>query len=319
MVFIDNITTILGVTVFVILVIRLYIKITQRFAPVENCAMEGRTIIVTGGSNGIGKATVKLLAAKRARVVIACRNVEKGAATRDEIIAATGYANISVKKLDLSSLRSIRNFVNEFKQEEHRLDVLINNAGILAPARKTITEDGLELTYATNHFGPFLLTNLLLDFMKQSGPGRIINVTSVVYAMGNIDFDNLCAERSYSSYTIYGHTKLANILFTRELSKRLEGTGITVNCLHPGTVRTSLLNYRPELKIISFIFGSLFWKDPEVGAQTSLYLAVSGEVNGVTGQYFDNCRPVVPSAKARDDGVARKLWEVSEKLTGLIQ
>ncbi|XP_072177590.1 retinol dehydrogenase 11-like [Diadema setosum] len=305
------------ISAIIVSAVRLFIRVTQRFADVERYSMEGKTVLITGGSNGIGKATAKLLARKKARVIIACRNVEKGRAAVDEIIAATGNKDVRVKKLDLSSLASVRSFAKELKEEESALHVLINNAGILAPAKKTITEDHLEMTYATNHFGPFLLTNLLLELLQKSAPSRIINVSSVVYAMGRIEFDNLCAERSYSSYSLYGHTKLANILFTRELSKRLEGTGVTANCLHPGTVRTSLLSYRPELKLISVIFGSLFWKDPEVGAQTSLYLAVSDDVKDLSGCYFDNCRAVVPSARARDDGIARKLWETSEKLTGL--
>ncbi|XP_078579769.1 retinol dehydrogenase 14-like isoform X3 [Branchiostoma floridae x Branchiostoma japonicum] len=292
---------------------------TGRFGYCDSQAdMRGKTVIITGANTGIGKATALELARRHARVILACRSKVKAESARNDIIRVTGNTDVIVKEVDMSRLASVRTFAEEICREEPRLDVLINNAGMAAPSKKCMTEDGLELTFATNHFSHFLLTNLLLDLLKKSSPSRIVNVSSMAHRWGRVNFDNLCAEKWYHEGRAYFDSKLMNILFTRELHKRLAGTGVTVNVLHPGTVRSELL--RSAHWFVKMVFGLImppFLKTPYQGAQCSIYCAVSEEMSRVSGQYVCDCRIQDPSKQGMDDGTAKKLWDISERLTGL--
>lgn len=288
-----------------------------------NCKkhLVGKVIIVTGANTGIGFMTAKELAQRGARVILGCRNQEKGTTARDSIIAATGNNDVHFKHLDLASLTSVRTFADDIIKNEKQLDILINNAGIIE-TNHVKTEDGLSLIMQSNHFGPFLLTSLLLPLLKTSAPSRIVNVSSVVYSSGKIDFDNLNfekdTEKSFNMIKAYENTKLCNVLMTLELARRLEGTGVTANCLHPGVVATDLLITLKKSWWRYFIpLMKPFMKTPWEGAQTSIFLAASPKVEGVTGKYYVNCRESNLAARARDKDVARKLWELSEKLVGL--
>ncbi|XP_078397643.1 retinol dehydrogenase 14a [Cetorhinus maximus] len=287
----------------------------------EAASMRGRTVIVTGANSGIGRAAAAGLARLQARVILACRDQEAAAqAARDIRQQAGGAGELLVRRLDLASLSSVRSFCQRIIQEEPRLDVLINNAGIFqCPYMKT--EDGFEMQFGVNHLGHFLLTNLLLDLLKRSAPSRIVVVSSKLYKYGEINFDDLNSEKSYNKSFGYSRSKLANILFTHELAKQLEGTGVTANVLHPGIVRTNLGRHinipllgLPVFKMVSWAF----FKTPEQGAQTSLYLATSPEVKEVSGKYFGDCKQEELLPKAMDDAVAKKLWDMSERMVGLI-
>ncbi|XP_033118320.1 retinol dehydrogenase 13-like isoform X2 [Anneissia japonica] len=284
--------------------------------------MKGKTVIITGASSGIGKETARDLASRGAKVILACRSVRKGQAAANDIRATTKSEEVYVKHLDVSSLSSVRKFVDETTQEESRLDVLINNAGISAPNEQVITEEGLEITFATNHLGHFLLTNLLLDLLKKSAPSRVVVVAATAYRFGEAsEFEFMSGYPNVAEYAplgaMYCHSKLANVMFTLELAKRLEGAGVTVNCLHPGIVNSEF--YQKSSKYLQN-FGSLSWlffKSTTEGAQTSIYLAVSEEVDDVTGKFFSNCREEKLEKQALDAYDAKELWEMSEKLTSL--
>ncbi|XP_041043427.1 retinol dehydrogenase 14a [Carcharodon carcharias] len=286
-----------------------------------SASMRGRTAVVTGANSGIGRATAAGLARLQARVILACRDEEAAARAAQQIRQQTGGAGeLLVRRLDLASLSSVRSFCQRIIEEEPRLDVLINNAGIFqCPYMKT--EDGFEMQFGVNHLGHFLLTNLLLDLLKRSAPSRIVVVSSKLYKYGEINFDDLNSEKSYNKSFGYSRSKLANILFTHELAKQLEGTGVTANVLHPGIVRTNLGRHinipllgLPVFKMVSWAF----FKTPEQGAQTSLYLATSPEVKEVSGKYFGDCKQEELLPKAMDDAVAKKLWDMSERMVGLI-
>uniref|UniRef100_A0A7N4V559 Retinol dehydrogenase 14 n=1 Tax=Sarcophilus harrisii TaxID=9305 RepID=A0A7N4V559_SARHA len=283
--------------------------------------MRGKTVIVTGANSGLGRATAAELLRRGARVILACRDrgraEEAAAALRREGRGAEG----SSSGLDLASLRSVRAFCQEVLQEEPRLDVLINNAGVFQ-CPYTKTEDGFEMQFGVNHLGHFLLTNLLLDRLKDSAPSRIVVVSSKLYKYGEINFEDLNSEVKYNKSFCYSQSKLANILFARELARRLEGTNVTVNVLHPGIVRTNLgrhinipLLAKPLFNLVSWAF----FKTPVEGAQTSVYLASSAEVEGVSGKYFGDCKEEELLPKAMDDSVARKLWDISEVMVGLLK
>ncbi|NWW22020.1 RDH14 dehydrogenase, partial [Falcunculus frontatus] len=262
----------------------------------------------------------------RARVIMGCRDRARAERAAREIRAevgerADGAGELVVRELDLASLRSVRAFCHRVLQEESRLDVLINNAGIFqCPYMKT--EDGFEMQFGVNHLGHFLLTNLLLGLLKNSAPSRIVVVSSKLYKYGEINFEDLNSEISYNKSFCYSRSKLANILFARELARRLEGTGVTVNSLHPGIVRTNLgrhvnipLLAKPLFNLVSWAF----FKTPLEGAQTSIYLASSPDVEGVSGKYFGDCKEEELLPKAMDDLVARKLWDISEVMVGLLK
>ncbi|XP_068126685.1 retinol dehydrogenase 14 [Hyperolius riggenbachi] len=303
-----------------VLVIRRMMSGSVRAA--ASALMRGKTVIITGANSGIGRATAAALLRQEARVILACRDRDRAEeAARELRLEAPDTGDIVLKQLDLSSLRSVRAFCREILEEEPHLDVLINNAGVFhTPYIKT--EDGFEMQFGVNHLGHFLLTHLLLGLLKSSSPSRIVVVSSKLYKYGEINFDDLNSEKSYSRSFGYNRSKLANILFTRELARRLEGTGVTVNVLHPGVVRTNLGRHISIPTLIKPLFNAISWalfKTPEEGALTSVYLASSPEVEGVSGKYFGNCKEEELLPKAMDDLVARKLWDISEVMVGLIK
>ncbi|KAI8424314.1 hypothetical protein MSG28_002863 [Choristoneura fumiferana] len=279
----------------------------------------GKVIVISGGNAGIGYETAKDLAARGARVILGCRDEGRGTAARDRIVAATGNQDVHYRHLDLASLKSVREFADNFNKTEKRLDVLINNAGAFASEFKK-TEDGLLLEMQSNHFGPFLLTNSLLPLLKSSAPSRIINVSSIAHQGGSIDFENLNAEKetekTYGKINIYCNTKLCNILTAVELDRRLKGTGVTVNSLHPGIIVTDITKNDTLFRMIMPLL-KMFCKNTWEGAQTTIHLAVAPEVASISGQYFRDCREGKPNLVAQDPEVAKKLWEVSEKLVKL--
>ena len=279
--------------------------------------MSGKICLVTGATNGIGKAAAEALAQMGATVVIVGRNAPKTAQLVEEIRAASGNKNVDSLLADLSSQQEVRRLAIEFKSKYPHLHVLLNNAGGTFTTRQ-LSDDGIEMTFALNHLAYFLLTNLLLDTMKASTPARIINVSSDVHSGGKIDFDNLQGERSYSSFGPYENSKLANILFTTELARRLEGTGVTVNALHPGFTSTGFGKNNPGflMKIMGVVV-PLIARSPEKGAATSIYLASSPEVQSLTGKYFVDCRVTQPAPQAADRTVARRLWDVSAEMVHL--
>ena len=274
--------------------------------------MSGKVCVVTGANSGIGIETAEGLARMGATVVMVCRDPERGRAALESIKARSGNQSIELMICDFASQAQIRKLAEEFKQRHDRLDVLVNNAGLVL-TRRTLTEDGLETTFAVNHLGYFLLTNLLLDVIKRSAPSRIVNVASTAHHSGTIDFNDLQGERSYGTMRAYGQSKLANILFTYELARRLEGSNVTVNCLHPGVIGTNIFRSVPGLGAMA----KLFLKSPKKGAETSIYLATSPEVAEVTGKYFDDKRAVRSSRESYDEAVAQRLWQLSERLTGI--
>lgn len=281
-------------------------------------SLEGKTVVITGANTGIGKEAAVDLAARGARVIIGCRNLEKGTEALKEIQDRSGNRNVFLEKLDLASLESVRTFADKILNSEPRVDILINNAGVMAcPYQKT--QDGFEMQFGVNHLGHFLLTLLLLDRLKSSQPSRIINVSSSAHRMGTgkIKFDDIHHEKSYSSWGAYFDSKLANVLFTRELSKHLEGTHVTANSLHPGAVTTELQRHSILSSPIMYPLRWYMFKTAEQGAQTSIYCAVAEEMEGVSGKYLRDCHIVEESKGAQDDAAAKKLWEVSLQLVGL--
>ncbi|KAG7225188.1 hypothetical protein INR49_014746 [Caranx melampygus] len=283
--------------------------------------MKGKTVIVTGANSGIGKATTKGLVKLQGRVIMACRELGRAEEAAREILQETGAdsSQLVVKQLDLASLTSVRTFCQDIMKEEPRLDVLINNAGIYqCPYIRT--EDGFEMQFGVNHLGHFLLTSLLLDLLKQSAPSRVVVVSSKLYKHGHINFEDLNSDHTYDKAFAYSRSKLANLLFTCELAQRLEGSGVTVNALTPGIVRSNLGRHVSIPVLAKPLFNLLSWglfKSPEEGAQTSVYLASSSEVDGVQGQCFADCQPQVLLNKAIDRDVASKLWDISEVMVGI--
>jgi NAD(P)-dependent dehydrogenase (short-subunit alcohol dehydrogenase family) len=269
-----------------------------------------KVYLVTGANAGIGRATAERLAETGGTVVLLCRSLARGEEARRAIVAKTGNPRVELLIADLSSQRQIRAVAAEFRARHDRLDVLINNAAVLTRERR-LTEDGLELQFAVNHLAPFLLTQLLLDLLKRSSPARIITVSSEAHREGRIDVADLQGARSYRGLRAYRQSKLANILFTRELSRRLKGSGVTANAAHPGAVATRLLftGWRIARLVRPFL------RKPARGAEPSVYLALSPEVAGVSGRYFVDHRPVEPSSRACDPEAAKRLWEISVELT----
>ena len=278
--------------------------------------MKGKRCLVTGANSGIGKYTAIGLADLGAKVVMVCRDAERGRAAREEIISATGNENIDLLIADLSLSHSIQQLAATVLSRYDRLDVLVNNAGAYA-ANRTLTGEGLEQTFALNHLGYFLFTNLLLDLIKSSAPARIVNVASEAHRRSRIEFDDLMGERSYKAFRAYGQSKLANIMFTYELARRLEAANVTANCMHPGVVATNFAHR--DGGMVGFLiktFGFLM-RRPAKGAETAVYLASSAEVDGVTGRYFIDRKDVRSSAVSYDESAGRRLWQVSEELTGI--
>lgn len=281
--------------------------------------MNGKICLVTGASSGIGKATALGLARMGATVVMVCRDVARGQAPLAEIRQKSGNNSIDLLVADLSSQEAIRSLANEYRSKYQQLHVLINNAGVYYTKRH-VTVDGLEAMFAVNYLARFLLTNLLLDIINSSAPARIINVAGAYHAKGKINFDDLQGERDFDGQRANHQSKLADVLFTYELARRLEGTGVTVNCLHPGMVATSLVDKDKDFPVFFKYLYKLskpLMKSPAQGAETSLYLSSSPEVEGITGQYFVNKKIAESSPESHDTQLAQRLWTVSEKLAKL--
>ena len=278
--------------------------------------MQGKICLITGGTNGIGKSAARELARMGATIVIVGRNAQKTSQVVEEIRVASGNNNVDFLLADLSSQQEVRRLANEFKSKYSQLHVLLNNAGAVF-MKRLLSVDGIEMTFALNHLAYFLLTNLLLDTLKASAPARIINVSSGAHTSGKIEFDNLQGEKVYSP-RVYENSKLANVLFTRELARRLEGTGITANALHPGFTATGFAkNNGKAIAALVSIFAPLVARAPAKGAETSIYLASSPSVEGVTGRYFHDSHVIPTAPQATDMVVARKLWDVSAAMVHL--
>jgi len=272
--------------------------------------------MVTGASSGIGKETSRKLAELGATVVMASRNQKRGVRAISEIKGANNNAQVELMLADFASLDSVRALVKEFLEKHDSLHVLVNNAGGVRVTR-SVTSDGFETTFQVDYLSHFLLTNLLLEVLKKSAPSRIINVSSASHYRGHMNFDDLQLKKGYGVMKAYSQAKLAQVLFTYELSRRLEGTGVTVNSLHPGAVATNL--WKGSLGPFSFLgnISRLFLISPEKGAEAPVYLTSSSEVEGVTGKYYDRMREKQSSAESHDQAAARKLWDESERMTGL--
>ncbi len=277
--------------------------------------MKGRVVLVTGATSGIGKATARGLAKMGASMVLVGRSDDRLAAVGESIARATG-ASPALMRADLSSMAEVRDLADRVRAKVGRLDVLINNAGTIVGKRR-LSVDGFEYTFALDHLSPFLLTNLLLDLMIASAPSRIITVSSAAHYAGKIHFDDLMLERGYRPFKAYSQAKLANVMFAYELARRLQGTGVTSNCLHPGGVRTRFGNEASGLVRFGLVVIRPFELSPEMGARTPIYLASSPEVEGVTGRYFVRERARQSSPISYDRGAARRLWEICARLTGL--
>uniref|UniRef100_A0A3P9IAR0 Si:ch211-107o10.3 n=1 Tax=Oryzias latipes TaxID=8090 RepID=A0A3P9IAR0_ORYLA len=284
--------------------------------------LDGKTVLITGANTGIGKETAVDLAQRGARVIMACRDMERANKAAEDVRKRSGNGNVIVKKLDLASLESVRHLSKEVLASEERLDILINNAGIMScPQWKT--EDGFEMQFGVNHLGHFLLTNCLLDLLKKSTPSRIVNVSSLAHEKGEIYFDDINLEKDYHPWKSYRQSKLANVLFTRELAKRLEGTGVTTYSLHPGVIKTELgrhfLPTIPLWKRVLYKPFSFFIKSSSQGAQTTIYCAVEEKLQNESGLYYSDCAPKTPAPQVLDDEAAKRLWDVSASMVGLAQ
>ncbi|XP_030600692.1 dehydrogenase/reductase SDR family member 13b.1 isoform X1 [Archocentrus centrarchus] len=309
--------------------------------------LHGKTVIVTGSNTGIGKTTAIDLAKRGARVILACRSKQRGEAALEEISRVSGSSQVVFMQLDLGSLKSVRSFAENFLKSEPRLDILINNADeyrnrslslhflgirILLSAdtgngvhMQGRTEDGLGLMFGVNHVGHFLLTNLLLERLKECGPSRVVNVSSTAHNFGKIDFDCLNTHKALGLGTsfmevlqYYSDSKLCNVLFTHELAKRLQGTKVTCYSLHPGAINSELS--RSQSSVLKFFLKPItvyFFKNTEQGCQTTLHCALQDGIEHLSGHYFSNCTVREVYDKAKDDAVAKKLWELSERLCGL--
>ncbi|HEX6791440.1 MAG TPA: SDR family oxidoreductase [Candidatus Krumholzibacteria bacterium] len=274
-----------------------------------------KTILVTGATSGIGEATASRLAGMGARVVMVSRTASRGEKARERILRAHPAASLEVLVADLSTIGAIRALAKEFTARHDRLDVLVNNAAVMTSTRRE-TPDGLEMQFFVNHLAYFLLTGLLLDMLRASAPARIVNVSSTAHSRGVIDFDDLQMKSHYRAYQAYANTKLMNLLFTYELARRLDPREVTVNALHPGVIRTGLMRgVSPALHVLWQSLGK-FFKQPDEGAETPVYLATSPEVDGVTGKYFRYCRPFGTTAASNDATLQRRLFEESERLAG---
>ncbi|KAM4580238.1 retinol dehydrogenase 13 [Odontesthes bonariensis] len=283
--------------------------------------LDGKTVLVTGANTGIGRETSRDLAGRGARVVMACRDLTRAKQAAEDIRRSTGNGNVVIRHLDLASVYSVTQFAKDFLESEDRLDILINNAGVMMCPR-WLTEDGFETQLAVNHLGHFLLTNLLLPVMKSSAPSRVINVSSIAHRGGRIDLDDLFfSRRPYSALESYRQSKLANVLFTWELAQRIKGSGVSAFCLHPGVIRTELgrhvEGWFPLLGALLRLPTLLLMKTPWQGCQTTVFCAVTPGLEERSGCYFSDCTEREAAPEGRDEEVARKLWEESARLVGL--
>ena len=275
--------------------------------------MNGKVCVVTGATSGIGKAAATALARMGAQIVLVGRDQGRTEATAAEI-GANAAVPPKAEIADLASMEQVRALAGRLGSLE-RIDVVVNNAGLVLGERR-VTEDGFEHVFAVNHLAPFLLTNLLLPRLTGSAPARVVTVTSDAHSAANLDLDDPNLEHGWDSWRSYANSKLANILFTRELARRLDGTGVTANCAHPGVVRTGFGREGKPLLRLGTTIARPFFLSPERGADTIVYLASSPDVAGETGGYYVKRQRREPSAAARDDAAARRLWDISEKLTG---
>jgi len=276
-------------------------------------SISGKTVVVTGATNGVGEAATVALAKAGAHLVLVGRDAARGSASLAKVRSA-GDAEARLELADLSSLAQVRDLASRLRQLS-RIDVLINNAGAVFTDRQ-VTVDGFERTFALNHLAYFLLTKLLLDRLEGSAPARIVNVASEAHRGGRLDWNDLQGERRYRGFRAYSNSKLCNLLFTRELAKRLAGRGVTANAVHPGTVATGFGRNNPGVLGVAIRLLSPFFRSPEKGAETIVLLAVDPGLEGVSGEYFADRRPKVPSPRAQSDGDAARLWAVSEELVG---
>jgi NAD(P)-dependent dehydrogenase (short-subunit alcohol dehydrogenase family) len=279
--------------------------------------MNESTVVITGATSGIGEVAADHLAQYGARIVFVARDRERGEAMRKHLRAVAGHTDHVVHYADLSKLSEMKRVAHEIADSEPEIDVLINNAGAMFNSRQ-VTEDGLERTFALNHMAYFVMTNILLDRLKATPGARIVSTASDAHRGNRLNFGDLQSARNYSGYAVYGRTKLMNILFTRELARRLAGTGVTANCLHPGFVATRFGEEAGSgLFSIALGIGKNFALTPEQGAETIIYLASSDEVANVSGGYFVKCKQATPSREAQNDDDARKLWDESAKIAGV--
>lgn len=277
--------------------------------------MAGRVCLVTGANSGIGLVTAQKLAGLGATVVMVCRDGDRGERALEEVRRGGKGAPVELMLCDLASLGSVRSLAEEYAEKHDTLHVLVNNAGV-AKVRRSVTADGFEATFQVNYLSPFLLTDLLLGLLKKSAPSRVVNVSSAAHFGGRLDFGDLQMEKGYGVMKAYSQSKLALVLFTYELARRLEGTGVTANCLHPGTVATNIWGRAMGPAAFLGKVSRLFLIGPEKGAETSVYLATSPEVEGVTGKYFDQMREKRSSADSYDEALAQRLWSATVPLVG---
>ncbi|XP_049586157.1 retinol dehydrogenase 13 [Syngnathus scovelli] len=283
--------------------------------------LDGKTVLVTGANTGIGKETCRELARRGARMVMACRDLSRAERAAEDIRKSTGNGNVVIRHVDLASLHSVRSFAKDFLDSEDRLDVLVNNAGVMM-CPKWLTEDGFETQFAVNHLSHFLLTNLLLPKLKSSAPSRVVTVSSVAHRGGHIDFSDLFfSSRPYSPLQSYRQSKLANVLFSRELARRLRGSGVSSFCVHPGVIRTELGRHVegrfPLMGALLRLPAMLLMKTPRQGSQTSLYCAVTPGLEDQSGSYFSDCAVKKAAPEGRDDVAAGRLWRESARLVGI--
>ena len=280
--------------------------------------LANKLCIVTGANSGIGKETVRAFARQGAYVVMVCRNEERAHKAKQELITDTGHNGLEVMLADLAIQHDVRELSQKITQKFDKVDVLVNNAGIIADDREE-TPEGIEKTLAINHLAPFLMTNLLLDHLKRAPDARVVNVSSEVHRMGanSFDIDDLQLKKNYSPTKAYGISKLCNIMFTHELAKRTEGSSITTYSLHPGVVRTQLAENASWMMKLFYWSGSPFMRSPKSGAETTIHLAAADDVKSQNGRYFRNKKESDPASIAYDDDLTEQLWEKSAKLTGL--
>lgn len=277
--------------------------------------MQKKTVVLTGATSGIGLVTAESLAEMGAELILVGRSRKKGELIVDRLKVRTGNTKLAFHTADLSNLGAVRKVAEEINQQVEKIDVLINNAGAIFMNRHC-TDEGFEMTFALNHLSPFLLTHLLLEKIKSAPVSRIVTVSSRAHLFGRMNFGDLMAERRYSAWQVYCRTKLANILFTYRMANMVKGTSVTANALEPGFVRTNFARSNGGIHNFYMNLVMVFAKSPEEGAQTSIFLASSPDVEGTTGKYFANCKAVESSPASYNEVDAARLWEVSLELTG---
>ena len=278
--------------------------------------MQGKTVVITGATSGIGAVTATTLARQGAKIVFIARDRARGEQMLQQLRAISPGAGHLLHCADLSVMADMKRVAGVIADAEKRIDVLVNNAGAVFSTRE-LTSEGLEKTFATNHMGYFVVTNVLLERLKATPGARIVSTASDAYKTGPLRFNDLQAERGYSAFGMYGRSKLMNVLFTRQLAKRLAGTGVTANCFHPGFVATRFGDSGSGFMNFLLQTAKRFALTPEQGAQTQIYLASSPQVSQVTGTYFNKCKPVNLWRRARNDADAQRLWDISAKLSGV--